>query len=176
MQRQCGPDRDRHVHRRIAVTLTRRTVAGCGAAVVIALALGLLASRSSGDRRERVGATGPTDQTTSTLHGEATTVATDAASSSSESLGTASDGIESSSSEAATSTRSDGSNAVEPGSPVHHGIESASISPIDPKAGDVTLTVTITNRRAIDLVMWYSDRSEERRVGKECRSRWSPYH
>ena len=27
----------------------------------------------------------------------------------------------------------------------------------------------ITNR---DLVM----RSEERRVGKECRSRWSPYH
>jgi len=23
---------------------------------------------------------------------------------------------------------------------------------------------------------WISDRSEERRVGKECRSRWSPYH
>ena len=26
---------------------------------------------------------------------------------------------------------------------------------------------------------WYADkdfRSEERRVGKECRSRWSPYH
>ena len=22
----------------------------------------------------------------------------------------------------------------------------------------------------------YADRSEERRVGKECRSRWSPYH
>ena len=22
----------------------------------------------------------------------------------------------------------------------------------------------------------YHDRSEERRVGKECRSRWSPYH
>ena len=22
----------------------------------------------------------------------------------------------------------------------------------------------------------YLDRSEERRVGKECRSRWSPYH
>src|SRR2546430_13165416 len=22
----------------------------------------------------------------------------------------------------------------------------------------------------------FSDRSEERRVGKECRSRWSPYH
>ena len=23
---------------------------------------------------------------------------------------------------------------------------------------------------------YYSERSEERRVGKECRSRWSPYH
>src|SRR3989475_7827646 len=23
---------------------------------------------------------------------------------------------------------------------------------------------------------WLSSRSEERRVGKECRSRWSPYH
>ena len=23
---------------------------------------------------------------------------------------------------------------------------------------------------------WYMYRSEERRVGKECRSRWSPYH
>ena len=22
----------------------------------------------------------------------------------------------------------------------------------------------------------FSERSEERRVGKECRSRWSPYH
>ena len=26
-------------------------------------------------------------------------------------------------------------------------------------------------------IVWYgSRRSEERRVGKECRSRWSPYH
>ena len=23
---------------------------------------------------------------------------------------------------------------------------------------------------------WFKTRSEERRVGKECRSRWSPYH
>ncbi len=23
---------------------------------------------------------------------------------------------------------------------------------------------------------WHLERSEERRVGKECRSRWSPYH
>ena len=25
-------------------------------------------------------------------------------------------------------------------------------------------------------IMFSDDRSEERRVGKECRSRWSPYH
>ena len=28
----------------------------------------------------------------------------------------------------------------------------------------------------IDLVTEVDHRSEERRVGKECRSRWSPYH
>ena len=27
-----------------------------------------------------------------------------------------------------------------------------------------------------DLLLRFNDRSEERRVGKECRSRWSPYH
>ena len=26
------------------------------------------------------------------------------------------------------------------------------------------------------LAVFNSDRSEERRVGKECRARWSPYH
>src|SRR2546425_9778682 len=29
---------------------------------------------------------------------------------------------------------------------------------------------------ATSVVPFSSDRSEERRVGKECRSRWSPYH
>src|SRR5258707_9622003 len=33
-------------------------------------------------------------------------------------------------------------------------------------------TVTGTN----DQTVTWSVRSEERRVGKECRSRWSPYH
>ena len=32
----------------------------------------------------------------------------------------------------------------------------------------------LETRRAITTDMW--TRSEERRVGKECRSRWSPYH
>ena len=27
-----------------------------------------------------------------------------------------------------------------------------------------------------NLKKWVQMRSEERRVGKECRSRWSPYH
>ena len=35
--------------------------------------------------------------------------------------------------------------------------------------------------KAVDIVKElkyakFDDRSEERRVGKECRSRWSPYH
>ena len=29
---------------------------------------------------------------------------------------------------------------------------------------------------AVDEAERLQDRSEERRVGKECRSRWSPYH
>ena len=28
----------------------------------------------------------------------------------------------------------------------------------------------------MEVVLLNSNRSEERRVGKECRSRWSPYH
>ena len=32
--------------------------------------------------------------------------------------------------------------------------------------------ITVFDRN-LELVTW---RSEERRVGKECRSRWSPYH
>src|SRR3712207_7007651 len=28
----------------------------------------------------------------------------------------------------------------------------------------------------VDVLVGGGDRSEERRVGKECRSRWSPYH
>jgi len=32
------------------------------------------------------------------------------------------------------------------------------------------------NERTIELLEFEKIRSEERRVGKECRSRWSPYH
>ena len=33
------------------------------------------------------------------------------------------------------------------------------------------LTVVVEDPEAVEV-----ERSEERRVGKECRSRWSPYH
>src|SRR3712207_8449627 len=38
-----------------------------------------------------------------------------------------------------------------------------------------------TGLEAMSVIFWcqsikYNQRSEERRVGKECRSRWSPYH
>ena len=36
----------------------------------------------------------------------------------------------------------------------------------------VYLAVSLTGALAYDIHL----RSEERRVGKECRSRWSPYH
>src|SRR2546430_7058927 len=44
--------------------------------------------------------------------------------------------------------------------------------------GDGRLTITVTFRIGTDLnvAQMLTQRSEERRVGKECRSRWSPYH
>ena len=44
---------------------------------------------------------------------------------------------------------------------------------------DVWLTIFEENARARGATVLYAQtprRSEERRVGKECRSRWSPYH
>ena len=44
----------------------------------------------------------------------------------------------------------------------------------------VTVAISLVNplliEEAIDHYIANKDRSEERRVGKECRSRWSPYH
>ena len=37
-------------------------------------------------------------------------------------------------------------------------------------------SVHVVDDVAYDVIAMYQDRSEERRVGKECRSRWSPYH
>src|SRR3712207_9412681 len=44
------------------------------------------------------------------------------------------------------------------------------------KAG-VILTGTDGDQPGVQMNLWrFVKRSEERRVGKECRSRWSPYH
>ena len=48
-------------------------------------------------------------------------------------------------------------------------------------AGKSTLLKAISgelepNKGTVELGPGEAERSEERRVGKECRSRWSPYH
>ena len=40
----------------------------------------------------------------------------------------------------------------------------------------VMLAALVTFAVLIFLIIYILVRSEERRVGKECRSRWSPYH
>ena len=43
-------------------------------------------------------------------------------------------------------------------------------------SGVATQNVDRLHSKAGQRTVWKDDRSEERRVGKECRSRWSPYH
>ena len=38
------------------------------------------------------------------------------------------------------------------------------------------LTPVLSDEQMKETVAKFEKRSEERRVGKECRSRWSPYH
>ena len=38
------------------------------------------------------------------------------------------------------------------------------------------LFIQASGNISTDIISAYTTRSEERRVGKECRSRWSPYH
>ena len=49
---------------------------------------------------------------------------------------------------------------------------------IDGKSVKAQAPIIISASRSTDIPTFYADttRSEERRVGKECRSRWSPYH
>ena len=59
--------------------------------------------------------------------------------------------------------------------------ELSQISPnqIDLSKETQTMTTTMPDRCRLYTKTYLSsvgDRSEERRVGKECRSRWSPYH
>src|ERR1041385_9554522 len=45
-----------------------------------------------------------------------------------------------------------------------------------PKPGTTGRDDELAARGFENLGAWIMGRSEERRVGKECRSRWSPYH
>src|SRR2546422_10639337 len=62
------------------------------------------------------------------------------------------------------------------------GVRYVESSPIEPLEQALALTADRANRRrdAVlpeELIVVVGERrSEERRVGKECRSRWSPYH
>ena len=50
---------------------------------------------------------------------------------------------------------------------------------VENRSGVLCKVAGLFSRRAFNidsLVVGETDRSEERRVGKECRSRWSPYH
>ena len=42
--------------------------------------------------------------------------------------------------------------------------------------GATWVKIERTDERTLTITVDDNDRSEERRVGKECRSRWSPYH
>ena len=50
------------------------------------------------------------------------------------------------------------------------------ITPVMLKVVDAAVQKAYGSRRKIAWVEVFAGRSEERRVGKECRSRWSPYH
>ena len=49
---------------------------------------------------------------------------------------------------------------------------------IDKKAaqGDLLAKAEKIVAQSVSPLVYQAERSEERRVGKECRSRWSPYH
>jgi len=49
--------------------------------------------------------------------------------------------------------------------------------PPPPGPGEVQVRIRARGVQYVDVLMLAGKyRSEERRVGKECRSRWSPYH
>src|SRR2546426_4561110 len=57
-------------------------------------------------------------------------------------------------------------------SPASAGMLAAQIEPLD----DVLIGLSVRGRDLYEPLAPALQRSEERRVGKECRSRWSPYH
>src|SRR5258707_11723524 len=64
-----------------------------------------------------------------------------------------------------------GSQSISPVSPGGASFLFDPASITQPKGATFTVNILISGAQNV-----YSVRSEERRVGKECRSRWSPYH
>ena len=54
------------------------------------------------------------------------------------------------------------------------GVEGYLLTRLGETRGELGYIIKVSNESAIRYAVAY--RSEERRVGKECRSRWSPYH
>ena len=50
------------------------------------------------------------------------------------------------------------------------------VTPSEKQLGEKMVAFLDDNRLSYESIQTFSTRSEERRVGKECRSRWSPYH
>ena len=70
------------------------------------------------------------------------------------------------------------SQAQQPASPPAKDASSFTSATEGTAGGDdlVSRIVQALNKQTKDAENKVSSRSEERRVGKECRSRWSPYH
>ena len=74
----------------------------------------------------------------------------------------------------------DAEHALDPGYAQKVGVNVDDLLISQPDTGEQALEITdmLVRSGAVDVVVVDSvaGRSEERRVGKECRSRWSPYH
>src|SRR5256885_6102437 len=55
-------------------------------------------------------------------------------------------------------------------------VVSSAVEIMAPRMADAGLTCTTSMEESFVVAADFDKRSEERRVGKECRSRWSPYH
>src|SRR5258708_38463578 len=64
----------------------------------------------------------------------------------------------------------------QPAPPATNSKRDATTPPPQPKTYTSAATVKQVNASDIQVEVAALIRSEERRVGKECRSRWSPYH